>query len=131
MKSGTLIAVLILTGYVALEAYTIRKASHRMEPAYIHNMLIEAKVATELCKAKALELKPRFDKTLHRVTESYQTELRANDPDLTDNELSQQLALQVAAANERVTQAVNAAGCLNTQITAHFQRYRIYAKKTR
>lgn len=131
MKFGPVIAVVILGGYVGLEAYTIRAASHRMEPAYIHNMLIEAKVATEMCESSALELAPRFTRTLQRATSSYQKELSESDSNLSEPDIEQQLAEQIAAAQTKVAEEVETKSCSHADIKAHFQRYRIYAKKTR
>ncbi|MFK8079258.1 MAG: hypothetical protein AB8B97_03155 [Granulosicoccus sp.] len=131
MKSGTIFAILILGSYAGLEAYTIRKASDRMEPAYIHKLLVEAKVATELCKSSALELEDRFARTLQRATESYRKDLRANDSAVSEQAISQQIDQQVDSASVAATEAVNAQGCSHPDSKAQFQRYRIYAKKTR
>ncbi|MFK8080812.1 MAG: hypothetical protein AB8B97_11055 [Granulosicoccus sp.] len=131
MKSGTLIAIIILSGYVALEAYTIRKASQRMEPAYIHNLLVEAKAATELCNSTALELESRFARTLQRATDSYAKDLLENNSDLSAKAVEEQIEQQTVAARLTATEAVNTDGCSHPDSKAQFQRYRIYARKSR
>ena len=131
MKKGTIIATVILAGYVGLETYTIRQASDRMEPAYIHNLLIEAMAASQICQSSALELEERFTRTLQRTTSSYQVELSKAVPQSTEAAIEQQLTQRVASSKSKVAEEVNTKGCSHPDIKAHFQRYRIYAKKSR
>ncbi len=131
MTKGTFLAVLFLAAYLGFEAYAIRKASHRTEPAYIYNLLVEAQTATQLCQSEALQLQARFERTIARVIDRYQQDLQEADPALTLDGLSEILAQRSAAARSRVTDSINATGCDTTEAKAHFQRYRIYAGKTR
>lgn len=130
MKSGTLIAIVVLAAYVGLEAYTIRHASQRMKPSYIHNLLVEAKEAAELCTSPVLELEDRFTRTLERATDSYREAL-TEEASESEQSIEQQLTEKTAAARTKVAQEVELKGCSHPDIKAHFQRYRIYAKKTR
>ena len=131
MTKGTLFAALILAAYLAFEAYAIGKVSHRTEPAYIYNLLVEAQTATELCQSDALQLQARFAQTLERVSDGYQQDMEENDPTLSPADIAQQLAQQSTDAQSRVTESITANGCDNAEAKAHFQRYRIYAGKTR
>lgn len=131
MKTGTLIAIVVLGGYLGLEAYTIRAASKRMEPAYIHNLLVEARQATEICESSALELQARFTRTFQRAATSYEKDWAENATDSSAQIFEQQLAEQIALAQKKVTEDIDAKGCSHPDIKAHFQRYRIYAKKSR
>lgn len=131
MTKGTFLAVLFLAAYLGFEAYAIRKASHRTEPAYIYNLLVEAQTATQLCQSDALQLQARFERTIARVGDSYQQDLQKADPALTLDDLSKKLVQHSAAAKSRVTESINTAGCDTPEAKAHFQRYRIYAGKTR
>ena len=131
MTRGTLFAVLFLAAYLAFEAYAIRKASHRTEPAYIYKLLIEARTATQLCQSDALQLQTRFARTLERVSGSYQRDIEENNRNLSPSDVDQQLAQLSAEAQNRITESITANGCENAEAKAHFQRYRIYAGKTR
>ena len=131
MKSGTLIAVVVLGGYIGLEAFTIRQASYRTEPDYIYQLLIEAEAAALLCNHSVLELQPRFERTLARVTDRYMQKLNENRSETSLEELSGQLEQQSLVARQSLEKTVAEKGCSDPELKAHFQRYRIYAKKTR
>ena len=131
MKSGTLIAVVVLGGYIGLEAFTIRQASYRTEPDYIYQLLIEAEAAALLCDHSVLELQPRFERTLARVTDSYMQKLSEDRGETSPEELSGQLEQQSLSARQSLEKTVAEKGCSDPELKAHFQRYRIYAKKTR
>ena len=131
MKSGTLIAVVVLGGYIGLEAFTIRQASYRTEPDYIYQLLIEAEAAALLCNHSVLELQPRFKRTLARVTDSYMQKLTEDRGETSQEELSRLLEQQSLSARQSLEKTVAEKGCSDPELKAHFQRYRIYAKKTR
>ncbi len=130
MNIGTILAIVVLAGYVGLEAFTIRSASERMKPAYIHPLLIEAKTASDICYSSALVLEERFNKTLQRTSNSHREAMSEAAPTLSAGDIDQQLAQLIAASEKKVTEEVTAKGCLHPDIKAHFQRYRIYAKKS-
>ncbi len=131
MNKGSLIAVVILALYIGVEAYAIRKVSHRIEPGYIHALLIRAQHATQACESEALALAPRFAQTLLRVSASYRQELAETNPELSPEDIDNRLAREIADANTEISQTIASVGCEDAEIKAHFQRYRIYAKKTR
>jgi len=53
MKTGPVIVGAVLALYLGFEAYTIKRAGQRIKPDYIHNMLVEARTATERCDSEA------------------------------------------------------------------------------
>jgi len=131
MKNGTLVAVIILAAYIGFEAYAIKKVSHRTEPGYIYQLLVEADAATRLCEHSALAMQPRFTRTLARVSENHKQELAADNPELSAQQISARLQQQIALADQSLKQAISADGCDTAEMKAHFQRYRIYAGKSR
>lgn len=131
MNKGAIFAAVILALYIGVEAYAIRKVSHRIEPGYIHAMLVKAQSATEQCNSEALDYAPRFSQTLSRVTASYRQALADADPKLTSTDIDLQLNEEILNAQAAVTNAITSLGCADPELKAHFQRYRIYAKKTR
>jgi len=46
MKAGSAIAILAVVGYLGFEGYAFSKASHRMQPDYIYDLLVRAQTAT-------------------------------------------------------------------------------------
>jgi len=80
MKNGTGFFVVLLIGYIAFEAYAVHRASYRTEPAYIHNMLIEARAAVEACDDGSTRDVEGFDRILRRVTAKYRGELLEKSP---------------------------------------------------
>ena len=131
MKSGTLIAIVALGGYIGFEAYAIRKAGHRVEPDYIYQLLIEARAAATICDHSVLELQPRFDRTLARVTDSYIKKLEDESGAASGQDFYGQLEQQSVAAQQLLEKTVAEKGCSDPELKAHFQRYRIYARKSR
>jgi hypothetical protein len=131
MKSGTLIAALVVAAYIGFEAYAIKKASHRTEPAYIYQLMIDANAATQLCKHSALAQQPRFTRTLARVSDSYAQDLSESNPELSVAQIIEKLQQQVALADQSLKRKVSIHGCDSPEMKAHFQRYRIYAGKSR
>jgi len=131
MTKGTLLAALFLAAYLGFEAYAIRKVSHRTEPAYIHNLMLEAQAAVQLCQFEVQPLETRFAKTLERVDLNYQRDIEEDNPDLSATAIVQQLAQQSTEAKHRVSESINTTGCDSAEAKAHLQRYRIYARRTR
>lgn len=131
MNKGSIFAAVVLTLYIGVEAYAIRKVSHRIEPDYIHATLIRAQSAAELCQSDALEYTTRFAATLSRVTASHRQKLSDNNPELSLADIDDQLYKEVIDARAEISETIASLGCTDAQLKAHFQRYRIYAKKTR
>lgn len=131
MNSGTIIAIIVLAAYAGLEAYAFKQASHRMEPAYIHNLLLRADAATQLCDEIDQNLRGRFDKTLARVTYNYREELTQENPDENINAIDQLISNKVKAARKSIEEELAQKDCSSPEMQKHFRRYEIYAKKTR
>ena len=130
MSRGTLLAIVFIAAYAGFEAYAIGKVSHRMEPGYIHTMLLEAQLATRACNGAALELESRFLETLTRVEEKYRRAMAETDPQLSEPMLNNKLSIKRQSAEDRVSAQVETLGCDDAQIRAHFQRFRIYARRS-
>lgn len=130
MNIGTIVAIVILAGYLGLQAYSINQANQQNKPAYIHPLLIEAKTASKICHSSALELEELFSRTLQRTTDSYQEALSEAADTSSEADIERQLAQQIAALEKKVTEEVISKGCLHPDIEAYFQRYRLYAKKS-
>ena len=131
MKSGSYIAATVLLAYVGFEAYAIKKVSHKIEPDYIHALLVNAKFATEQCNSDALELSERFDRTLERVSAAYKAKLLDTQPGQNSETINSLLDEKKVKARELISDEIELLGCDTTEMKAHFQRYRIYANKTR
>lgn len=131
MKSGTVIALVVLTGYIGFEAYAVRKARYRTEPAYIYNMLVEAKAAAELCDTGDPELLGKFDKTLLRVTQQYRDDLADKNSSLDAASIDKKISDQNIAASSKLKRFHELNGCSHKEMAAHQQRIRIYARRSR
>jgi len=131
LRLGPALACAALLAYVGFEAYAINKVSHRTKPDYIYPMLARAGVATELCQSDALALSERFEKTLGRVAASYRNEIISATQSITPQQANEELAQVLTDAQLAITETFNTHGCDSAQMKAHFQRYRIYARKTR
>ncbi len=130
MNIGTILAIIVLVGYLGLQAFTFQQANEREKPAFIYPLLLEAKTASNICYSSALELEERFSKTLQQTTQGYRETLSEAAPTLSEAAIDQQLAQEIAAAEKKATEEVLDKGCLHPDIEAHFQRYRTYAQKS-
>lgn len=131
MTSGTAIALAVLTAYIGFEAYAIRKASHRTEPAYIYNMLAESRTAAALCNFGDPELLERFDRTLSKVKQQYRDDLADKNPEFDAAAIDEVIAETSALAENQVKQFYQQNDCLHETMTAHNQRIKIYARRSR
>lgn len=131
MKAGTVFAILVLAGYLGMEAYAFRKVSHRMEPAYIHDLLVKARVATDACNSANADLQVRFRKTYQRVTERYRVTLTDENPDSDKATIDQLITEKTAASVNAVEQQMAKLNCSDIEMQNHARRYEIYARKTR
>jgi hypothetical protein len=129
IQRGTVAVVVVLLGYVGMEAFAIRKASYRTEPAYIHNMLIEARTATEVCSIDVTALREGFNRTLGRVTERNRRDLAERYPQEDASAIDQRIAEQVRSAQSAVEAFLADKDCTDQEIKNHFQRYKIYARR--
>lgn len=130
-NKGTILAVLLVLGYVGLEGYAVKKVSYRTKPDYIHDVLIQAKTVTEACNSDRLEYRDRFEKTLTRVVNSYRSMLADANPKATDSDISQQLADRTVQSVTEAESELSGMDCNHQTMKDHFQRYRLYARKTR
>lgn len=128
---GTVIAALVVLVYVGFEGYAIHKVRDRTKPDYIHNVLIQAKTATEACNSDRLIYRERFERTLARVENNYREMLRETDPEATEAIISQQLVSQTAKSVAEAENELIVMNCNSQTIKNHFQRYRLYARKSR
>jgi len=71
MNKGSVLAVAIVAAYMGVEIFTFQKVSHRTKPDYIHNLLVETRIAIEVCNSDVSALSTRFDRTLARVSKRY------------------------------------------------------------
>lgn len=130
VNSGTVLAILALVGYIGFEAYAIRKAAPRTEPAFIHNLMVEAKTAVEHCGLGTPKLHSEFDQTLKRVRKKYSDELESEFAKDSRQSVEQLILEDMSAAEMRVKQFLVANDCAHQDVKNHFQRYRIYAGKS-
>lgn len=131
MNTGTILAVMVVVAYLGFEAVAAYKASHRMEPAYIHNLLVETHNAVEICNSDVSALRERFERTLSRATNAFERSLLDITPNAKPEEIVSQIIEQRSQAQSRVTQSLAEAGCDSRQMKDHLIRYRIYANKSR
>lgn len=129
IQRGTAAVVVVLLAYVGMEAFAIRKASYRTEPAYIHNMLIEARTATDACNIDVTALRGGFSRTLGRVTERYRRDLAERYPEEDARAIAQRIAEQVSSAQSAVATFLADKDCTDQEIKNHLQRYKIYARR--
>jgi hypothetical protein len=130
VNSGTALAILALVAYIGFEAYAIRKAAPRTEPAFIHNLMVEAKTAAEHCNFGTPKLHSEFDQTLNRVRKKYSDELESKSTEDSQRSAEQRISEDISAATMRVKEFLAAHGCDHQDVKNHFQRYRIYAGKS-
>ena len=131
MSRGSLIAVVVVLAYVGFEAYAVHKVSYRMEPAYIHNMLIEARQAMRLCRDGGGELEDRFDSTLSRVSQQYREQIAEERPKLDSAGIERVVSARTRAASDAIDALQSAKGCTHQEMKNHFKRYEIYASRSR
>lgn len=130
MKNGTGFAIVIVIGYIAFEGYAVHKASYRTEPAYIHNMLVEAKTAVQSCGEGSSPDTAGFNRSLTRVTEKLKRELTEENPDKDVDTINLEIAKKAAAAQATVEAYIAEKGCADQEVTNHLRRFDIYARKS-
>lgn len=130
-NKGAVLAVLVVCGYVGLEGYAIHQISHKTKPDFIYDTLIQAKTITEACNSDRLEYRNRFEKTLLRVENNYGVMLADADPEATDADIRQQIAAATLMSVATAENKLSSTDCDHQMMKNHFQRYRLYARKSR
>ncbi len=129
MKSGTALAALAVIGYIGFEAYAVHKASYRTEPAYLHNMLVQAKSVVQACGSVEGRDLAGFDRTLARVTQKFKLEIAEQNPGKDNRAIDQTIAGKAADSQSAVMDTVARLGCEDLEIRKHLRRFDIYAGK--
>ena len=129
MKSGPVLAVLVVIGYVGFEAYAVYKVSYRTEPTYLHNMLVKAKTVVQACAADTDRDVEGFERTLARVTQKFKLEIAAQSPHGDGNAIDEAIATKAAASQRAAEVEVAKLGCEHLEIRNHMKRFDIYASK--
>lgn len=131
MNTGTILAIVVLLAYLGFEAVAFYKVSHRMEPAYIHNLLVETKAAVDICNTDVSALHERFERTLSRATNTLKKNLAENIADANSQDIENQIIEHISQAQGRARQSLATTGCESQQMKDYAAKYRIYAKKSR
>lgn len=124
----TLPAVLIVAGYVGLEAMAIARARPRMEPDFIYPHLVEARVAAERCGGIAPDQEAGFERVLERALARLQRERAEAEPPVTGAAIEAEIAALTRSA-EREAAAALESGCDSPDARSLLGRHRIYSRK--
>jgi len=130
MKNGTGFAIVVVIGYIGLEGYAVHKASYRTEPAYIHNMLVEAKTAVQACAGSTSPDVEGFNRSLTRVTQKYKREIGEKTPSKSVKIIDQEVADKAAATQMTIEAFIAEKGCGHQEVKNHLRRFDIYARKS-
>lgn len=128
MKIGTIVAFLLVAGYLAVEFTAMVRARPRMEPDAIYGTMIEARTAVERCGDPSAEQVAGFEAELERMRGRVRTKFSDAPaaPDSTSVEAS------IAALTRRVrheTEAmIDAEGCDSFAARRLLQRHRMHAR---
>lgn len=131
INKGTAFAILVVMGYVGFEGYAIYQVKDRTKPDYIYGLLIQAKIATEACDSERLVFREKFEKTLERVTGNFRRQLEDANPDAAPTEINQLMAAFVVKSESATKKELSSMSCDSQTMKNHFQRYRLYARKSR
>lgn len=129
MKTSV-IAIMVLTGYLGFEAFVIKRAGERTTPDYIYRMLVRSELATEFCGKVDPSLAKQFEHTVARVVDRYKRELTAgsDNPDTETIELT--INSTARQARNEIEPLLKQQNCDTQTLKNEFRRYRIYAKKS-
>jgi hypothetical protein len=125
----TLPAVLIIAGYLGLEAWAASRARPRMEADYIYPHLVEARVAAERCGGIPSEQAAGFDRVLERALARLQRELATAEPPLDAAAVDAVIAALSRSAEGDAAAALEPGGCDGPAAWHLLRRHQIYSRK--
>jgi len=124
----TLPAVLIVAVYLGLETVAISRARHRMEPDYIYQRLVEARVAAERCGGIAPDQEAGFERVLERALARLQRERATAAPPVAGAAIEAEIA-DLTRSGELEAVAALESGCDSPEARQLLGRHRIYSRK--
>jgi len=122
-------AVLIVGAYLGLETVAIARARPRMEPDYIYQRLVEARVAVERCGGVSPDQEAGFQRVLERALARLQRELATADPPLDAAAVDAEVAALTRRAEGDAAATLDAGGCDSSAAWHLLRRHGIYSRK--
>lgn len=128
MKPGVIAAVVIVAAYAGLEHYAVKKAQPRMEPDFIYQERIEARVAVQACTQVSAEEVSAFDRAMERVLRRLRNDL-AESSGLDSAAVEVRIDELAREAEVRTLATLDAEGCDSFIAKRLIRRHEIHAQR--
>ena len=128
MNKGTILAIIVLAGYIGFEVYAINKVSYRMEGLYIFDQYVSAQRAFSVCNKPEGKKYEKFLRNLAAVRRRALKELAEEQPEVSADEIQHLAALRETENQNKVDTIINAKGCEDKEVWTLLKRFEIYAK---
>jgi hypothetical protein len=129
MRTGPVIAVLVLAGYVGFEAWAVKRSGHLIEPANIFDQYIAIDQAAGRCGAPDEKQRKDFERNLAAVTRRARADLAESNATEPADLLDQRLRERADARRAGVDAVIDNQGCESKEIwklvKLHEQRARL------
>jgi hypothetical protein len=129
MKIGTLLALLALVAYVAIEVTALERAQHRMRPDHIFQRLVAARVGVATCGEVSDAQTRAFEARLAGVRARLRDDIAETQPELDAAAIEARIAALARAAEVQATDTLAAAGCTSFMARRLLRRHEIEARR--
>ncbi len=129
MKPGIVFAILAVVGYAGLEHYAIKKARPRMEPDFMYQSRVEARVAVEACADVSPEQEADFERSVNRVLERLRRSWEDASTPSDSAAVERRIAELTSEAEARTREVLESEGCDSFMAKRLIRRHEIHAQR--
>ncbi len=128
MNKASIPAILVIVLYLGFEMFAASKAGYRLEPLYIFDQLVAARVAETRCGNSDSEVLAQFDGTLGSIRRKALVALAEQHPERAEG--IEAMLQQRQQENEQAVQdQIATVGCRHPALVTMKRRFAIYASR--
>lgn len=128
MSKATVLASLLVIGYLVFEAYAITRAGYRTEPLYILDRYVSANHATARCGDPPAAQREKFMRNLAVVRRDAAGDLAEAHPQAGAGQVAAMLDERVAAVEREIDELVAELGCDASEVRSLLLLHRARAR---
>ena len=128
MTKGSILAIVVVAGYIGFELFTFHKARYRMEAPYVFNQFVAAHRAYTSCKTPEGQQYNRFVRNMGIVQQRAVGKLSEQHPQASTDDIEQLVKVRTDEQYQIVDTLVSDSGCSDIEVWKLLKRFDNYAR---